>query len=57
MQIVLDVSEEMLARMRANAEGNQELENLSDEELVKWVGNSLQTDFDNGDLVDDQFNY
>lgn len=57
LQIVLEVSDEVLAIMRENAADNDELKDKTDEELVEWVQNSIQIDVDNGDYIADQFNY
>lgn len=56
-QIVLEVSDEVLAIMRENAADNDELKDKTDEELVEWVQQSIQIDIDNGDYIADQFNY
>lgn len=57
LQINIQVTDQMLAIMRKSAEGNSELENLSDEALVKWVEEAAQSDFENGDTVADYFDY
>lgn len=57
LQIVLEVSDEVLAIMRENAADNDELKDMTDEQLVEWVQNSIQIDVDNGDYIADQFNY
>ena len=57
LQIVLEVSDEVLAIMRENAADNDELKDMTDEQLVEWVQSSIQIDVDNGDYIADQFNY
>lgn len=57
LQIVLEVSDQVLAIMRENAADNDELKDMTDEQLVEWVQNSIQIDVDNGDYIADQFNY
>lgn len=56
-QITIAVDEVTLAKMRKRAEGNEELESKTDDELIRWMEESLQNAFEYGDLLADQFDY
>lgn len=56
-QITIVVDEDTVAKMREHAAGNEELESKTDDELIEWMEESLQSCFDNGDLMADQFDY